>query len=274
MMAEGLRPYIDALDLSDMPRALEPHRALITDTILPTLLNRQAEAGRDICVGHAVEDVMAFQSANTDMPLFQPFDRKCQPSANEHDTLVIIAKRDDREIGCVASRNLWIETSLEDELRSMRLFYEDYRSQAPHGEICYVGRGVGANIKSANVIIGGALYVVPDERHDGLGPDLVKLQQLLELVTWRFTWRISLISDSHIGPGLHKNGSRDMQAPIVRLRPGERIEDRGYWLSQRHRESLTWGMMRPEFPEQNYRLNWPTTEDARALEAEMWGEVQ
>jgi hypothetical protein len=267
-----LVPYLDALDLTCLPRALQSHRELIADMLVPTLLSRQADRGRDILVGHNIDLVSSFQAEHPEMPLFQPFDRRCQPSANERDTIVLIAKRDERQIGCVAARNLWIERDLGEELRTLRLFYEDVFDQATPGEICYVPVGIASGIRAVTVALGGAGYVEATERGDGLYSDMVKLLFILELASWRFSHQAALMANGNIGViGLHPNGMRDFVAPVFRLVPGQNLRDRLYWLTTRERAALVADLLRPEMANEKARMNWPTEADLAAARYAIWG---
>jgi hypothetical protein len=264
-----LVPYLDALDMS---RLAVEQRIQIFTQIVPPLLNRIAENGLAVRVGHDIEIVMAFQARHPDMPLFQPFDRRCQPSASPDDTIVLIAQRGGADVACLAARLKWVESGLDEELRTLRFFYEDHASQATSGEICFVAPGVGDHIRAMHVALGGAAYIEPSERGFGLYNDLVKLLGIIELTAWRFTYQMALLtSENVIKTGIRANGFSEFESPIFRLAPGQQPKDRLYWLATRHREAVVADLLRPDTALPTRALNWPTDAEIEAARRAVWG---
>jgi hypothetical protein len=264
-----LLPYLDALDLS---RYFAAYRTRIFCEIVPPILNRIAENGLSVLVGRDIERVMEFQSHHRDMPLFQPFDRRCQPSASQDDTIVLITQRDGVAVACLGARLKWVERGLDDDLRTLRFFYDDQVEQAPRGEICFVAPGVGDHIRSVHVALGGAAYIAEAERGFGLYNDLVKLLGIMELTAWRFTYQVALLtSENVLKTGIRTNGFCDFEAPIFRLKPGQQLKDRLYWLATRHREAVVADLLSPDVALSTRALNWPTEDDIAAARQAIWG---
>jgi hypothetical protein len=264
-----LLPFLDALDMS---RHVTERRARIFTEIVPPMLNRMAENGLALVVGRDIDVVMEFQSRHPDMPLFQPFDRRCQPSASSDDTIVLIAQRNGVDVACLGARLKWVESGLDEELRTLRFFYEDRTSQAASGEVCFVAPGVGDHIRSVHVALGGAAYIETSERGFGLYNDLVKLLGILELTAWRFTYQMALLtSENVIKTGIRANGFQDFESPIFRLAPGQRLKDRLYWLATRHREAVVADLLRPDTASPSRSLNWPTEAEIEAARRAVWG---
>jgi hypothetical protein len=268
-MLTKLLPFLDALDMS---RYAAEQRTRIFSEIIPPMLNRFADNGLVLLVGRDIDVVMEFKSRHPDMPLFQPFDRRCQPSASTEDTIVLIAQRNGVDVACLGARLKWVESSLDEELRTLRFFYEDRESQAAAGEICFVAPGVGDHIRSVHVALGGAAYIEASERGFGLYNDLVKLLGIIELTAWRFTYQMALLtSENVVKTGIRANGFQEFESPIFRLAPGQRLKDRLYWLATRHREAVAADLLRHDTASPSRSLNWPTDAEIEEARRAVWG---
>ena len=119
---------------------------------------------------------------------------------------------------------------------------------------------------------GGAGYVEASERGSGLYGDMVKLLCIIELAAWRWTYQAALLTTENVHKiGIRTNGFSGFEAPVFRLAPGQRIEDRLYWLATRHREAVVADLLRPETAAPSLSLNWPSEHDIAEARRAVWG---
>jgi hypothetical protein len=264
-----MKHFIDALDLS---RCSPEHQRLVHDVIVPGLLNDLSENGLDIEVGEQLSDVAKFKSSREKMPLFQPFNPAFQPNATDRDTLTIFAIRNGEPVACIAARLMWVEGTLAQEMQSLRLFYEHPRAMATEGEICLVKSPVGEEIRSCWIALGGGGWVDPSEQGVGLYKILMRLQRLLILTNWRWTYSVALLTEANaLKIGRNTLGHYSFAPRVFRVVPGQAMKDREYWLVAAERIEVARTILRPETGDIEIPLNWPSAADMESAKRDAWG---
>jgi GNAT superfamily N-acetyltransferase len=101
----------------------------------------------------------------------------------------------------------WSDTTLEDELRSLRAFYEDPAPHAAAGESVEVTAPSAKSIRG-HVMYGGAVWVRPDYRRRGLASLLPRISRAYGYTRWgnAFTWAL-------IEPKTHELGLARANGP-------------------------------------------------------------
>lgn len=102
----------------------------------------------------------------------------------------------------------WPETTVVDEIRSLRVFYDDPAPRVADGERVELDGAAVAHIKGRNVY-GGALWVRPDYRRRGLTTILPRISRAYAFTRWdsEFHW-------SFVEPKTHTFGVPHASGPF------------------------------------------------------------
>ena len=178
---------------------------------------------------HDFAHVVRFQEARKDrMHLFQLSNPVYQTSMNETNAFALFLYRGESPVACAGLRLKWVESTLEEELSSLRFYYDDVPNMAQAGERCVVTAPAARTIEACPVAISVSLCIDRDEATGAAVRPLMRLLHLWGLVHWRWTWLIGLaerpIARTHT---YDIHGFAGAELGVWRSRPGDRLQADG-----------------------------------------------
>ncbi len=224
-----MKPYLDAIDPVDLPI---PSRRLVTQGVIPALIESLALNGVEAWLSHDLNPVVEMHNrSDGEMPLFQLFNPRFQLDVSPSTCVVIVAMRANDIIGTIGCRRKWVPTTLAEEMESLRIYYADPVAMAAPGECCVVRAPLGRSIKSCHVAFSGAGFVSRPERGRGTYRAISRLLMVWTAAHWRFSWSVGLARPKNaFALAFDTYGYSTAEPRIYRLVPGQRYEDREYWL--------------------------------------------
>jgi hypothetical protein len=243
-------------DFVDYVDAFHPDDSLPLDCIrmagaeiVPPLLQSLAESDLHAMVGFELSTLPRLHRASngrmkrlipTNDPLFHP---KATPA----DTMVLALMRGGLPYGCVASRLLWCERSLVDELESGHLWVSNPASMWTAEDKCIVRAPVAKSIRACYVAFTGSIYLAQEVTGGATLAAMLRLHYLWLACHWRFSWMIGIIE----GPLSRKHaydvyGYGSMDIGVWRTRPGEGPDLHKYELVSSDRETAMESWLRPD----------------------------
>src|ERR1700688_4817422 len=142
---------------------------------------------------HDFAHLVRFQEARKDrMHLFQISNPVYQLGMNETNSFSVFLYRGEQAVGCAGVRLKWIETTLAEELSSLRFYYDDVPGMAKAGERCVVTAPTARLIEACPVVVSVSLCVDRDQANFAAVPPLMRLLFLWAAVHWRWSWLIGL----------------------------------------------------------------------------------
>ena len=152
--------YIDAFNPEDF---LSLDRIQMAGAeIVPPLLRALDEQGLQAVISHDLTTVAKLHRASGGRMkrLIQPNDPRYHPHASPADTVVLALLRDGLPQGCVASRLIWCEGTLANEMESGRFWVENPATMWTRSDRCIVRAPIAKTIRSSYVVFSGALAFV------------------------------------------------------------------------------------------------------------------
>lgn len=255
---DDLIDYLDAFAPDDVfPLGLTQMAG--TD-IIPPLLNALEEQNLQAVVGHDLKTVdRLYRTSGGRMKrLIQTNDPKYHPNAKSDDTMVLALLRDGVPQGCVASRLLWCERSLTEEMESGRLWV-GHPSLWTSEDRCVVRAPIAKKIGACHVVFTGSIYLAQDVTGGSTLAAMLRLHYLWVVCHWRFSWLTGIIEGAlarrHI---FDVYGMTGLDVGIWRTRPGEGTELHKYELPTCDRETAVASWLRPETGDLSRPLGWPS----------------
>ncbi|MGO8867641.1 MAG: hypothetical protein ACLQME_14175 [Alphaproteobacteria bacterium] len=224
-----MKPFLDSIDPIDLPI---PSRRLVTQGVIPALIGSLALNGVEAWLSCDLEPVVEMHNlSGGEMPLFQLFNPRFQLDVSPSTCVVIVAMRARNIIATVGCRRKWVPTTLAEEMESLRIYYADPAAMAAPGERCVVGAPLGRSIKSCYVAFSGGGFVSRPERGRGTYRAMTRLLGVWTAAHWRFSWSVGLARPkTAFALGFDAYGYSTAEPRVYRLVPGQRYEDREYWL--------------------------------------------
>ena len=228
--------------------------------IIPPLLNALEEQNLQAVVGHDLKTVeRLYRTSGGRMKrLIQTNDPKYHPNASPRDTNVLALLRDGVPQGCVASRLLWCERSLTEEMESGRLWV-GHPSLWTEEDRCVVRAPIAKKISACYVVFTGSIYLAQEVTGGSTLAAMLRLHYLWLVCHWRFSWLTGIIEGAlarrHI---FDVYGMTGLDVGIWRTRPGEGPELHKYELPTCDRETAVASWLRPETGDLSRPLGWPS----------------
>lgn len=239
--------YVDAFDpLPSLP--LDVVRMAGTE-IVPPLLRSLEERDLRAVVGFDLHTVAKLCRASEGRMkrLIPTNDPRFHPNASRDDTMVLALMRGSKPQGCVASRLLWCEGTLADEMQNGSLWVSHPSTMWTPQDRCIVRAPVAKRISACYVAFTGSIYLSQEVTGGATLAAMLRLHYLWLVAHWRFSWMIGIIEGAlarkHVYD-VYGYGSMDMG--IWRTRPGEGDELHKYELVTTDRETAMQSWLRPE----------------------------
>jgi hypothetical protein len=125
----------------------------------------------------------------------------CRLNEIERADLISIAAydADDRVVSTISVRRMDIETSVKEEMESLRFFYSDKASvRRKTDKFCLTSPK--AEHLSGNIFYLGGLWVRPDQRHNALPVTMTRIIRYLALASWNPDYEIGIATNSFLRP--------------------------------------------------------------------------
>jgi hypothetical protein len=239
--------YLDAFSPDDT-HSLDVIQMAGTE-IVPPLLRSLEENGLRAVVSHDLRTVTKLHrsSGGRMKRIIQTNDPRYHPNATPADTMVLALMRDGVPQGCVASRLLWCERSLAEEMESGRLWVSHPASMWKAEDRCIVRAPIAKQIRACNVVFTGSIYLAQGVTGGTTLAAMLRLHYTWLAAHWRFSWLTGIIEGAlarrHI---FDVYGMAAMDIGVWRTRPGEGPELHKYELPSCDRETAIDSWLRPE----------------------------
>jgi len=239
--------YLDAFDpLRSMPgEGME----IVAKEVIPPLLNSLAARGLHVAVGRDLGTVAQLYHASGGRMkrLIQTNDPRFHPDATPDDTVAVVLMRGGVPQGCVASRLIWCEGNLAEEMESGRFWVADPASMWTEADRCIVRADIADAIRACHVVFTGSIYLAQGVTGGETLAALLRLHHLWVLCHWRWSWWLGIIEGAlarrHI---FDVYGATAMHLGMWRTRPGEGPNLHKYEIGSTSREAAMESMLRPE----------------------------
>lgn len=201
----------------------EAHR-MARHSLVPPLVRALERLDLEPRATHDFRHLVRFQEKRRGrMHLFQISDPRYQPAMTASDSFALFLYRAGGPVGCAALRLKWIETTLEEELTLLRLYYDDVAAMARPAERCLVSAPTARLIASCAVAVSTSLCLDRDQADGTAIRPLMRLLHLWAVVHWRWTWLVGFAGRAvarAYGHGIH--GFAGAELGVWRTRPTDR----------------------------------------------------
>lgn len=223
--------------------------SMVGGALIPTLLRSLAQQGLRLMVSRdlASADKLYRASAGRMKRLIQTNDVHFHPNASPADTVVMALVRDDEPQGCIASRLIWCEESLAEEMESGRFWVMHPPSMWRNLDKCVVRANVARTIKACYVVCTGSVYLAQGVTGGHTLAAMLRLHHLWVLCHWRWSWLVAIIEGSLARRhAFDIYGMTGIDLGIWRTRPGEGVDLHRYDLLTCPRDAAMDSWLRPE----------------------------
>jgi hypothetical protein len=246
-VASGLVPYIEAFHPI---KAIPAKTARMTGAqVVPPLLRALEDQGLTPMIGHDLATVERLHRASKGRMrrLIQLNDPKYWPDATPADTVVLALLRDGVPQGCVASRLIWCEHSLTEELESGRFWVSDPATMWREADRCIVRAKIADTIHACHVVFTGSIYLAQGVTGGDTLAAMLRLHHLWIVSHWRWSWWVGIVEGALARRhAFDIYGVASMHLGIWRTRPGEGNELHKYELATTGRDAAIDSLLRPE----------------------------
>jgi hypothetical protein len=217
--------------------------------VIPPLLHALEDQGLQAVVGHDLATMAnLYRSSGGRMKrLIQTNDPRYHPNATPADTMVLALMNGAKPQGCVASRLLWCEHSLAEEMESGRLWVSHPATMWTGADRCIVRAPIAKSIRSCYVVFTGSIYLAQEVTGGHTLAAMLRLHYIWVLCHWRWSWLTGIIEGAlarrHI---FDIYGMAAMDLGVWRTRPGEGDELHKYELPTCDRQTAMENWLRPE----------------------------
>lgn len=196
--ADGdLTLYMDAFD---PPGTIPAESVRLAGTkIIPPLLAALSDRGLSAFVTHDLGYLETIRAQSDGrMQLVKLNDRTFHPNANRDDTNVLLLARGDQLVGSIASRMLWCEGTLAEELESGRFWVSDPATMWTPDDKCVVTANAARTIGACSVVHCGSIYLDPSVRGGLTLAAFSRLHFLWLVCHWRWSWLVGFVEGNFI----------------------------------------------------------------------------
>lgn len=204
------------------------HR-MASRNLVPPLVRALEQMDLEPRATHDFAHVVRFQEARKDrMHLIQFSNPAYQYGMNETNAFALFLYRGESPVACAGLRLKWVETSLAEELTSLRFYYDDVPNMAQTGERCVVTAPAARFIEACPVAVSVSLCVDRDEAHGNAVRPLMRLLHLWAVVHWRWSWLIALAERPIARIYAHDvHGFAGTELGVWRSRPTDQVQPDG-----------------------------------------------
>jgi len=242
--------FVNYIDDFNPLEALPIERVQMAGTeIIPPLLRSLEEQGLQAMMSHDLRSVSKLHRASGGRMrrLIQTNDQRYHPNASAADTMVLALMRDGVPKGCIASRLIWCERSLAEEMESGRFWVEHPASMWTPSDRCIVGAVIAKTIRTCHIVFTGSVYLAQDVTGGNTLAAMMRLHHLWVLCHWRWTWLVGVIEGALARRhAFDVYGGMALDLGVWRTRPGEGPELHEYELTSCERQTSMETWLRPE----------------------------
>jgi len=168
------------------------HR-MASRALVPPLVRALEQLDLEPRATHDVAHLVRFQEARKDrMHLFQIVNPVYQSVLNETNFFAMFLYRGETPVASAGLRLKWIETTLAEELTSLRFYYDDVPSMARERERCVVTAPTARLIEACPVVVSLSVCVDRDQANGTAVRPLMRLLHIWAAVHWRWSWLIGI----------------------------------------------------------------------------------
>jgi hypothetical protein len=250
--------YVDSFNPVD---GIPAERVRMAGTrIIPPLLGALEEQGLRTVVGHDLRSAAyLFRSSGGRMKrLIQTNDPRYHPNATSADSVIIALMRGGVPQGCVASRLLWCERTLAEEMENGQFWVSHPDSMWTQSDRCIVNAISAKAIRACHVVFSGSIYLAQGATGGNTLAAMLRLHHLWVLCHWRWSWLVGIIEGAlarrHV---FDVYGAMGLEMGIWRTRPGEGDDLHRYEMTTCEREACMEQWLRPEIGQLSRPLGRP-----------------
>ena len=190
--------------------------------------------------------------------LIQTNDVRFHPNATPADTVVMALMRDNVPQGCIASRLLWVERSLAEEMENGHFWVTHPPTMWQAPDKCVVRANIAKTIKACHVVFTGSVYLAQGVTGGHTLAAILRLHHLWVLCHWRWSWLVAIIEGALVRRhAFDIYGMTGIDLGIWRTRPGEGDELYRYDLLTCPREAAMESWLRIETGDLNRPMGLP-----------------
>lgn len=192
--------------------------------LIPPLLSSLESQGLRLVVSRdlASADKLYRTSSGRMKRLIQTNDMRFHPNATPADTVVMALMRDNVPQGCIASRLLWVERSLAEEMENGRFWVMHPPTMWQTPDKCVVRANVAKTIRACHVVCTGSVYLAQGVTGGHTLAAMLRLHHLWVLCHWRWSWLVAVIEGALVRRhAFDVYGMTGIDLGIWRTRPGE-----------------------------------------------------
>lgn len=217
--------------------------------LIPPILSALESQGLRLVVSRDLTsaDRLYRESGGRMKRLIQTNDVRFHPNATPADTVVMALMRDGRPYGCVASRLIWCERSLAEEMEDGRFWVTHPPTMWRETDRCVVRSSIARTIRACHVVCAGSVYLAQEVSGGRTLAALCRLHNLWILCHWRWSWLVAIIE----GPLARRHafdiyGMTGIDLGVWRTRPDEDSALHRYDLATCPREAAMESWLRLE----------------------------
>ncbi|GEM_PF-1848456 len=222
---------------------------LVGQVLIPRLLHSLDKQGLRLVVSRDLlsAEKLYRASAGRMKRLIQTNDPRFHPNASPADTVVMALMRDNRPQGCIASRLIWCEQTLAEEMESGRFWVWHPPSMWRSPNKCIVRATIAKTIRACYVVCTGSVYLAQEVTGGHTLAAMLRLHHLWVLCHWRWSWLVAIIEGSLARRhAFDVYGMTGIDLGIWRTRPDEDAELHRYDLVTCPREAAMDSWLRLE----------------------------
>jgi len=234
---------------------------MVGAALVPPLLRSLESHGLRLVVSRNLvsADWLYQASAGRMKRLIQTNDMRFHPNATPNDTVVMALFRDNEPQGCIASRLIWCEQSLAEEMESGRFWVMHPPTMWQDPDKCVVRANIAKMIRACHVVCTGSVYLAQGVTGGHTLAAMLRLHHLWVLCHWRWSWLVAIIEGSLVRRhAFDIYGMTGIDLGIWRTRPGEGDELHRYDLLTCPRDAAMESWLRIETGDLNRAMGLPS----------------
>jgi hypothetical protein len=228
--------------------------------VIPPLIAALETRNLRPMIGHKLATVAKLHGASGGRMrrLIQTNDHRYHPSASPADTLVLALMRDGEPKGCIASRLLWCEGTLAEEMESGS-FWATRPGLWGKADKCIVTANIARTIRACHIVFTGSVWLAQDVTGGPTLAAMIRLHHLWVICHWRWTWLVGMLEGQLARRhAFDVYGGMALDFGLWRTRPGEDDELHEYELTSCERGASMERWLRPEMGDLAFPIGRPS----------------
>ncbi len=238
---------VSYLDSFEPPEFVSPERLRTAGAeVIPPLLAALSERGLSAFITHDLNYVASVFKNSYGSALLVPVNNpQFHPNANRADTNVLLLTRNSDLVGCIASRLIWCERTLAEEMESGRFWVSNPATMWTPQDRCVAEFHAARTIGSCPVVYSGSVYLDPSVRGGMTLAAMCRLHLLWLLCHWRWSWLVGVMESGLIHHAFNIYGVDFIEQGLWITREDD-DEMHHYHLALNRREAAMEAWLRPE----------------------------